>query len=91
MTEDSHVDGNALGGLLHDIFGREMTDQIGCCSQCGAVGPLGALLVYRQGPGDVLRCNGCGTVLVVAVMRDDRLRVTFESLRWLEVHPTETA
>ena len=41
MIEDVHVDGNAIGGLLHDLFGREMTGEIGCCGNCGATNPSG--------------------------------------------------
>ena len=35
MTDDNHVDGNAMGGLLMDVFGQEMTDARGCCASCG--------------------------------------------------------
>lgn len=88
MSYETHVDGNALGGLFHDLFGREMTDQLGCCASCGAVNPLAALLAFRQAPGDVVRCAACGEVIMVAVSRGDRVRVSFESLRWIEVRPS---
>jgi hypothetical protein len=67
MTTDAHVDGNAMGGALTDLFGREMTDAMSCCADCGAVNPLGALLVYDRAPGTVARCPGCGAVELVAV------------------------
>lgn len=85
MTDESHVDGNALGGLFHDLFGREMTGERGCCGHCGAVGPLGALLAFRRAPGDVVRCATCGAVLLVAVATPTGMRVTMESIRWIEV------
>ena len=44
MVVDRHLDGNALAGVLHDIFGREMTDENGCCTHCGAVNALGACI-----------------------------------------------
>ena len=84
MTTNIHVDGNALGGLLIDVFGREMTDARGCCANCGRVHAMGALIVYRSGPGDVARCPTCETVIVVAVPLPDRPRVHFAALRWLE-------
>jgi hypothetical protein len=84
MTNDAHVDGNALGGMLHDVFGREMTDARGCCAECGAVNPLGALIAYTRAPGDVLRCPGCGTVVLVAVAMPAGLRASFAALRWVE-------
>jgi Family of unknown function (DUF6510) len=85
MTDDAHLDGNALGALFHDVFGREMTDERACCATCGSVGPLGTLIAYRQAPGDVLRCSTCGAVVLVAVSSPSGLRLTFESIRWMEL------
>lgn len=85
MTADTHLDGNSLGGLLHDLFGREMTEQRGCCGACGAINPFGAAMVYRDAPGDVVRCVSCGTVLMVAVSLPTGTRVTIQSLRWIEL------
>ena len=85
MTSDAHLDGNALGALFHDAFGREMTDERACCATCGSVGPLGSVIAYRRAPGDVLRCSTCGTVIMVVVASPSGLRVTFESLRWMEL------
>lgn len=47
---DLHVDGNALGGLLNELFGRDMTDQLGCCGGCGNVSPS-APSGYSGAPG----------------------------------------
>jgi hypothetical protein len=84
MTSDDHLDGNAVGGLLIDVFGREMTDAVGCCARCGSVHALGELIVYRSGPGDVLRCPSCTSVVIVAASLAERPRVYLTSLRWLE-------
>lgn len=87
MTSDDHLDGNALGGRLWDLFGREMTGQHGCCDNCGTISAFGAILVYR-GAGDVLRCPGCGNVLLVVVSSSSEMRVSLGSLRWLAVEDT---
>lgn len=84
MMTDTHVDGNALGGLLYDLFGREMTHQRGCCDKCGTVSALGSVLVYR-GPGEVLRCPACRNVVMVVVSSPAGVKVTFESLRWVAI------
>ena len=63
------LDGNAIGGLLLDVFGAEMTTATGVCAHCGAAGELATLVVYLQAPGTVVRCRGCGNVLVVIVDR----------------------
>lgn len=83
-TDEAHVDGNALGGLLIEAFGREMTDALGCCAGCGTIDVVGRLIVYRSGPGDVVRCPSCEAVIMVAVPFRDRPRVHFSALRWLE-------
>ena len=64
------LDGNAIGGLLLDVFGADMTTATGVCAYCGAAGELATLVVYLQAPGTVVRCRGCGSVLVVIVDRD---------------------
>jgi hypothetical protein len=85
MSGDSHVDGNAVGGLMTDVFGREMTDARCCCADCGAVSALGALIAYTRAPGDVMRCPACGVVMLVAVALPGGVRVSMASLRWIEV------
>ena len=80
---DVHVDGNAIGGLLIEVFGQEMTNSRGCCARCGAINAMGALFVYRSGPGDVIRCPRCTTVVLVATPLPDGPRVWFSALRWM--------
>ena len=83
MKDETHVDGNALGGTLMEVFGREMTDANAACATCGKVHAMGAMLVYR-GAGDVVRCPTCGNVVVVAVTIHQRIRVHLTALRWIE-------
>ena len=64
-----HLDGNAIGGLLLDVFGAEMTAAQGVCGTCGAANPVGRLIVYRQAPGTVVRCPSCRSVLMVFVQK----------------------
>jgi hypothetical protein len=61
------VDGNAIGGLLIDVFGTEMTVATSTCGNCGATRPVAELVVYRRAPGTVVRCRTCGSVLMVLV------------------------
>src|SRR5205085_9732839 len=57
MNEDDlRLDGNAAAGVLAEIFAVEMTAAIGTCAHCGAANPIGAVQVYAQAPGTVLRC-----------------------------------
>ena len=84
MTGDSYVDGNAVGGLLVELFGREMTDQHGCCDHCGAVNVLAAVHVYLDAPGTIIRCPNCESVLIVIVRNPKSVRISFGEIRWLE-------
>jgi DNA-directed RNA polymerase subunit RPC12/RpoP len=61
------LDGNAIGALLIDVFGTEMTTALSTCATCGASRPVAELVVYRQAPGTVVRCRTCGSVLMVFV------------------------
>jgi hypothetical protein len=59
------LDGNAIAGLLHHVFGAEMTTAAGVCAHCGAAGQLAEQLVYNRAPGTVVRCQSCKSVLMV--------------------------
>ncbi len=61
------LDGNAIAGLLVDVFGAELTTATGVCSTCGAVRPVAELVVYNRAPGTVVRCRTCSSVLMVFV------------------------
>jgi hypothetical protein len=61
------LDGNAIGGVLHHIFGGEMTMAQAKCGRCGARGPLAECEVYLGGPGVVVRCRLCHNIVMVLV------------------------
>ncbi len=61
---DLRLDGNAAGGMLNEIFRFEMTAAEATCGACGAMRPVGALLLYQHGMGAILRCADCDTALM---------------------------
>ena len=67
MVDEETLDGNAIGGLLMEVFGTEMTTATGICASCGAVSQVAELAVYRPGLGTVARCRSCDAVLMVFV------------------------
>ena len=71
MSDDARwLDGNALAGLLLEVFGREMTAVPRRCPSCGTRSAVGAHRAYR-GAGPVLRCPACGEPgLRIAVLAD---------------------
>ena len=85
-----HVDGNAVGGLLMDVFGRDPTDVSGRCRDCGAENHVGALLVYRAA-GVVVRCPSCSAVLIKLVEADERVWVDLGGLLGSGLEPLREA
>jgi hypothetical protein len=65
--EDGVLDGNAIGGMLFEVFGAEMTTAVGTCGTCGTVGQVAEMAVYQARMGAVVRCRVCENVLMVFV------------------------
>jgi hypothetical protein len=63
------LDGNAIGGLLHEVFGTEMTAAFGTCAHCGSRRQVAEFVVYLGGPGTVARCRDCLALLMVVTRR----------------------
>jgi hypothetical protein len=78
------LDGNAIGGLLQEVFALEMTTAIGTCDACGVAEPIGAMHVYR-GAGVVLRCPHCDAVLATIVGERSRMWIDMRGVRVLEL------
>jgi Zn finger protein HypA/HybF involved in hydrogenase expression len=78
------LDGNAVAGLLQEVFAVEITTAIGTCGNCGANEPVGAMHVFR-GAGIVLRCPHCDNALVKIVRDDTRAWIDFCGVHTLEV------
>jgi hypothetical protein len=74
------VDGNAIGGLLQELFGTEMTSAPTVCGSCGAARQVAELVVYLRAPGTVVRCRSCESVLMVFVTVHDRTCVDLMGL-----------
>jgi hypothetical protein len=84
MNDVDALDGNAIGGLLHEVFGAEMTAAAGTCATCGTTGPVAGCVVYLRAPGTVVRCRNCTSVLIVFVSIRDRQCVDLRGLAALE-------
>jgi ribosomal protein S27E len=79
------LDGNAIGGLLHEVFGTEMTGAVSTCVHCGDTGPLALTVVYLDAPGTVVRCRNCSDLLMVFARIHERTCVDLSGLAALEV------
>ena len=83
--EEMKLDGNAIGGLLREIFTMEMTTAESTCAGCGAVNAVGRVDVYVHAPGTVARCPDCGAVLMRIVRGRGRYWVDLTGTRCLEL------
>lgn len=83
------LDGNAIGGLLHSIFGADMTSAVTECAHCDVSGVLAECEVYLGGPGVIVRCRSCRAVLLAVVEIRDVRCVDSRGLTRLEPRPDE--
>jgi predicted RNA-binding Zn-ribbon protein involved in translation (DUF1610 family) len=81
------LDGNAIAGMLFDVFGSEMTDAQCVCASCGANLLVAETEVYVRAPGTVVRCRRCHAALMVFVVVRGRTCVDLRGLSSLEKGP----
>jgi Family of unknown function (DUF6510) len=82
---DMKLDGNAIGGLLLEVFGTDLTDSMGVCASCGAEGHVATLDVYVHAPGIVGRCRSCEAVMLKIVRSADRTWLDLRGTRSLQI------
>ncbi len=87
--EERRLDGNAIGGMLREIFALEMTAAVGTCASCGAVNQVGRVHVYVDAPGTVVRCPDCEAVLMRVVRGRGRYWLDLTGVRCLELEAAE--
>jgi hypothetical protein len=64
VAQSLMLDGNAMAGLLHELFEFEMTIAPVECASCGRVGELGSLWAFVETPGYVMRCPDCQSIVL---------------------------
>jgi len=79
-TEPDVLDGNAIGGMLLEVFGAEMTTATGRCGSCGTASVVAEFAVYLRAPGTVVRCPACTAILMVFVRSQGRTCVDLTGL-----------
>ena len=58
------LDGNFAAGILSEAFVPDITTTRAMCANCETIRPLGALPVYGQNMGAVMRCPICDAVVL---------------------------
>jgi ribosomal protein S27E len=86
------LDGNAMAGVLQELFVDDVTAARGACASCGTVADVGGqhLYMYPTSPGAVLRCATCENVLIVVVHAKERVRFALCGLAWVEIRRSAT-
>jgi Zn finger protein HypA/HybF involved in hydrogenase expression len=84
LQSDMKLDGNAIAGLLREIFTVEMTNAEGTCATCGRVHAVGEVVVYMNAPGVVVRCPSCGAVQMRIVKGRGKYWVDLSGVRCIE-------
>jgi hypothetical protein len=64
LNHELMLDANATAGILHEIFGVEMTAAPTECAHCGNEAEMGTLFAYTHGPGYILRCSTCENIVL---------------------------
>ena len=85
INRELMLDGNAMAGLLHEIFALEMTASPTECVNCGHEHQLGALLAFTQSPGAVLRCPACEGVMLRIVETPDAIYLDARGAAYLRL------
>jgi hypothetical protein len=73
MNRELTLDGNAIAGVLQEIFGSDMTAIPSECASCGNQAEIGTLLAFIHGPGVVLRCSACKQIVLRIVETPDSI------------------
>ena len=79
------VDGNALAGLLNEIFDEEMTAAPVECASCGREGEIGSLWAFTENPGFVLRCPACHNIILRMVLAPGKIYIDARGAAYLVV------
>ena len=83
MDSERVLDGNAVAGLLGEVFAAEATTMIARCASCGGEGPVATARVYTQCPGVVMRCPDCAAVVMRFARIRGRLAADFRGVNML--------
>jgi Family of unknown function (DUF6510) len=84
-TRDLRLDGNAIGGLLLELFGADLTAAPSVCASCGSREEVARLDVYLHAPGVVVRCCHCEAVMIRIVQGGGRTWLDLSGTGCLEL------
>ena len=91
IEDDLHLDGNAAASFLADLLPFDVTAALATCDACGRSSPVGGLLLYDLAMGAVLRCPGCGALMICVTRPKGVFWADLRGVRILRVAVTTAA
>jgi hypothetical protein len=85
MDDVLPLDGNAVGGVLAELFAIDITSAVITCGGCATSAEVGAIRVYGGTMGAILRCAQCDTVVLRFVRTPTRSTLDMRGARTLVV------
>ncbi|HKA90625.1 MAG TPA: DUF6510 family protein [Haliangiales bacterium] len=83
--DELRLDGNAAAGFLGELFTFDITRATATCDGCGGSSAVGALVLYAQEMGAVLRCPGCSHLLMCVTRPHGAWWIDLRGVRILRV------
>jgi hypothetical protein len=82
---ENKLDGNAIAGILQEIFPFEMTLAHTTCAGCGRSDVVGELSAYIHGMGAILRCPSCDRALIRVTHIKERYWLDMQGVSILQI------
>lgn len=81
--DERRLGGNAVGGLLGEIFAFETTTAEAACDHCGTAASIGAQMAYVTEIGTVVRCASCDNALIRIAQNRGRYLLDLRGVTYL--------
>jgi len=85
MSDEKHVDGNALAGPLSEVFDVDITTTSAKCAGCGDIAVIAQAMVYEKPHSFIVRCSKCDDVLMIVLQKRDATEIDLRGIAWLGV------
>ncbi len=83
--DEHRLDGNAVGGIMGEVFAFEMTTAEAACARCDSTYRVGALMVYAHDMGTVVRCVACDNAMIRIARSPGRYRLDLRGVKYLQI------
>jgi hypothetical protein len=89
QANDEPLDGNAMGGLLSELFAFDVTTASVICEGCEGEGDLAEARVYGGTMGAVFRCTHCDHIVLRLARTPQGFWLDMRGTRRFFVRPPE--